>query len=77
MWATGVNALFALTIFPIAYIFLKEQRATQQSSSVVLQNASQQLKTIIRAKDLWMALLFMRKEVVRAVERQRAQPEQA
>jgi MFS family permease len=59
MWATGANAVFALTIFPIAYIFLKEQRATQQRSSVVLQNAGQQLKTIIRSKDLWMALLFI------------------
>jgi hypothetical protein len=26
IWATGANAFFALTIFPIAYIFLKEQR---------------------------------------------------
>ena len=59
MWATGGNALFAFTIFPIAYIFLKEQRIAQQGSSVVLQNAGQQLKTIIRSKNLWMALLFI------------------
>jgi MFS family permease len=59
MWATGANAVFALTIFPIAYIFLKEQPATQQRSNVVLKNARQQLKTIIRSKDLWMALLFI------------------
>ncbi len=59
MWAAGANAVFALTIFPIAYIFLQEQRAAQQRSSVVLQNAGQQLKTIIRSKDLWMALLFI------------------
>lgn len=59
MWATGANAVFALTIFPIAYISLKEQRATQQQSGVVLKNAAQQLKTIIRSKDLWMALLFI------------------
>ena len=59
MWATGANAAFALTIFPIAYIFLKEQRAAQQRSSVVFQNAGQQLKTIIRSKNLWMALLFI------------------
>ena len=58
MWATGANALFALTIFPIAYIFLKEQRVAQQGSSAV-QNAGQQLKTIIRSKNLWMALLFI------------------
>ena len=36
--------------FPIAYIFLKEQPATQQRSSVVLQNPGRQLKTIVRAK---------------------------
>ena len=59
MWATGGNALFAFTIFPIAYIFLKEQRIAQQPSSVVLQNASQQLKTIIHSKNLWTALLFI------------------
>jgi predicted MFS family arabinose efflux permease len=59
MWATGANALFALTIFPIAYIFLKEQRVAQQGSSAILQNAGQQLKTIIRSKNLWMALLFI------------------
>ena len=59
IWATGANAVFALTIFPIAYIFLQEQRAAQQRSSLVLQNAGQQLKTIIRSKDLWMALLFI------------------
>ena len=29
MWATGANAAFALTIFPIAYIFMKEQRVAQ------------------------------------------------
>jgi hypothetical protein len=59
MWAAGANAVFPLTIFPIAYIFLKEQRAAQQRSGVVLQNAGQQLKTILRSKDLWMALLFI------------------
>jgi MFS family permease len=59
MWAAGANAVFALTIFAIASIFLQEQRAIQQRSSVVLQNGGQQLKTIIRSKDLWMALLFI------------------
>jgi MFS family permease len=59
MWATGANAVMALTIFPIAYIFLKEERAVQLRSSIVFQNAGQQLKTIIRSKNLWMALLFI------------------
>jgi len=59
MWATGANAVLALTIFPIAYIFLREQRVAQDRSSVVFQNASQQLKTILRSKNLWIALLFI------------------
>jgi MFS family permease len=59
MWATGANAVFALTIFPIAYVFLREQRVAQDRSSVVFQNASQQLKTILRSKNLWLALLFI------------------
>jgi hypothetical protein len=59
MWATGANALFAFTIFPIAYIFLKEQRIAQQRSGAVFQNVGQQLKTIIRSKNLWMALMFI------------------
>jgi MFS family permease len=59
MWATGANAALALTIFPIAYIFLKEPRAAQSRSSVVFRNASQQLKTILASKNLWMALLFI------------------
>ena len=59
IWATGANAAFALTIFPITYIFLNEQRAAQERSSVVFHNASQQLKNIIESKNLWMALLFI------------------
>jgi MFS family permease len=58
-WATGANAALALTIFPIAFIFLKEQRVAQDPSSVVFQNAAQQLKTIMRSKNLWLALLFI------------------
>ena len=59
MWATGANAVLSLTIFPIAYIFLKEQPAAQDRSSVVLQNAGRQLQTIMRSKNLWVALLFI------------------
>jgi MFS family permease len=58
-WASGANAALALTIFPIAFIYLKEQRAAQDRSSVVFQNAGQQLKTIMRSKNLWVALLFI------------------
>jgi MFS family permease len=58
-WASGANAALALTIFPIAFIYLKEQRAAQDRSSVVFQNAGQQLRTIVRSKNLWVALLFI------------------
>ena len=59
MWATGVNAALALTIFPIAYLFLKEQRVDQDRSSAVFRNAAQQLKTILRSRNLWLAVLFI------------------
>jgi len=58
-WATGANAVLALTIFPIAYFYLKEKPVPQQGSAVVLQNAGRQLKTIGRSKNLWLALLFI------------------
>jgi MFS family permease len=58
-WATGANAALALTIFPVAFIYLKEQRVVQDRSSVVFQNAGQQLKTIMRSPNLWLALLFI------------------
>ena len=48
----GSEGVFCSKIFPIAYIFLKEQRIAQQRSSVVFQNGCQQLKTIIRSKNL-------------------------
>jgi predicted MFS family arabinose efflux permease len=59
LWATGTNAALALSIFPIAYIFLTEPPLAQDRSKVVFQNAGQQLKTIIRSKNLWIALLFI------------------
>ena len=59
MWATGANAILAVTIFPVAYFFMKEQRVAQDRSGVAFQNAGRQLKTIFRSKNLWMALLFI------------------
>ncbi len=59
MWATGANAALVLSIFPIAYIFLRERPAAKGRGSEVFHNASQQLKTIVRSKDLWMALLLL------------------
>jgi MFS family permease len=59
LWATGLNAAIAFTMFPVAFIFLRELRVPQQGGAVVLQNAGRQLKTIGRSKNLWLALLFI------------------
>jgi predicted MFS family arabinose efflux permease len=59
VWATGANAALALTIFPVAYVYLKEQRVNQERRSVVFRIAGQQLKTILRSKNLWLAVLFI------------------
>ena len=59
VWAARANAVVALTIFPIAYFYLREQRVPQQGTAIALQNAGQQLKRIVRAKNLWLTLLFI------------------
>ncbi len=59
MWATGANAVLALSIFPIAYFFLREKRVSQQGTAVVLKSARDQLRTIGRSKNLWLAVLFL------------------
>jgi hypothetical protein len=59
MWATGANAAFAFSIFPIAYIFLRERPAAKGWGNEVFQNAGQQLITIVRSRNLWMVLLFI------------------
>jgi predicted MFS family arabinose efflux permease len=59
VWASGANAIFVFTIFPIAYFYLREQRVPQQRSTVALQKAARQLKTIGSSKNLWLALLFI------------------
>jgi MFS family permease len=59
MWTTGANAALGLSIFPIAYIFLREPPVTKGRANEVFLRAGQQLKTIIRSKNLWMALLFI------------------
>src|SRR4029077_6633413 len=57
--ATGANTALALTVFPVAYVYLKEQRVNQERRSVVFRTAGQQLKTIFRSKNLWLAVLFI------------------
>jgi MFS family permease len=59
MWTTGANAAFVFSIFPIAYIFLRERPAARDRTSEVFHNAGQQLMTIVRSKNLWIALLFI------------------
>ena len=59
MWATGMNAAVGLSIFPIAYIFLRERPIMNSLGSDVFHNAGRQLVTIARSRNLWMALLFI------------------
>ena len=59
MWATGTNAAVGLSIFPIAYIFLRERPIVNRLGSEAFHNAGQQLVTIARSRNLWMALLFI------------------
>jgi hypothetical protein len=59
IWTTGANAAFVLSIFPVAYIFLRERPAARERAGEVFHNAGQQLITIIRSRNLWMALLFI------------------
>src|SRR4029077_3640909 len=53
------NAILAVTIFPVAYLFMKEQPVARDRSGEAFQNSGRQLKTIFRSKNLWMALLFI------------------
>jgi MFS family permease len=57
-WTTGANAAFAFSIFPIAYIFLREKPVARDHASDAFR-AGHQLMTIVRSKNLWMALLFI------------------
>jgi hypothetical protein len=59
IWATGANAALVFSIFPIAYIFLRERPVAKSRGGEVFRNAADQLKTILRSRNLWMALLFI------------------
>jgi Major Facilitator Superfamily len=58
IWAAGANAVVVFSIFPIAYVFLKESPAAKSRGGEEFRNAANQLKTILRSRNLWMALLF-------------------
>jgi BT1 family len=59
IWATGANAALVFSIFPIAYLFLRERPVAKSRGGEVFRNAADQLKTILRSRNLWMALLFI------------------
>ncbi|HTQ30526.1 MAG TPA: MFS transporter [Opitutaceae bacterium] len=58
MIAAGANAAVALSIFPIAYLYLREKPTTTAKTAVFI-NALDQLKKIGRSKTMWLALLFI------------------
>jgi BT1 family protein len=59
VWATGANAAVALSIIPIAYIFLRERPVAKGLGKEAFCNAGRQLVTIVRSRNLWMGLLFI------------------
>jgi Na+/melibiose symporter-like transporter len=59
VWATGANAVLVLSVFPVAYIFLRERPVAKIRGREVFHNAGQQLMTIFRSRNLWAALLFI------------------
>lgn len=58
MIAAGANAAVALSIFPIAFLFLREKPAVA-AKTAVFSNAREQLKTIGRSQPMWLALIFI------------------
>ena len=59
VWAAGANAAFAFSIFPIAFLFLRERPLAKSRGREVFHTVAEQLKTIVRSRNLWMALLFI------------------
>jgi MFS family permease len=56
--AAGVNSLLILSIFPIAFVFLRE-RPQAVLTHDAFANAGQQLATIFTSGTLWFALVFV------------------
>ncbi len=56
--AAGVNAFLVLSIFPIAYVFLRERPQAVMNKDAFA-NASNQLRIIGRSGPLWFALFFI------------------
>ena len=58
LWAAGANAAIVASIFPVAWLFMKEKSQAQTNSNA-LTNARNQLGTIGRSGTFWMALIFI------------------
>lgn len=58
LWAAGVNAVLILSLFPITYVFLREQKQ-RSTASQSIQNAERQLGTIGRSGTFWVAIIFV------------------
>lgn len=56
--AAGVNAVAIITIFPIAYIFLREKPLASTDLNA-LHNAKGQLRTMARSKPFWGTIVFV------------------
>jgi MFS family permease len=58
MLAAGVNAAIVASIFPVAWLFMREKRQARADSNALV-NARKQLGTIGRSGTFWMALVFI------------------
>lgn len=58
MYAAGINGFLILSIFPVAFVLLREQPHQVNRQSAV-QNMNLQLKAVMNSKPLWWALLFI------------------
>ena len=57
-WTAGVNAALVLSVFPIAYILVREHTISKAGSDP-FRNAREQLRIIGRSRNLWFAILFI------------------
>ena len=57
-WVAGINAVMVISLFPIAYLYLRERRV-QVSTSQSLEAAGGQLKSVFSSGSLWLGLGFI------------------
>jgi hypothetical protein len=58
MIAAGVNAVMVLSIFPIAFVLLKEKKEAKHNQGA-LATASEQLNIIWKSRPFWMSISFI------------------